>query len=343
MRFDLIVGGAVHISQTKDLDLLDDMVASWACQTHPVPLYLSLSANPIHETDLAQKNSQLRSRYPSQLYLFPRSVRLSQFQHYKLLADFWSGTLPDGGRNTFVLFTDGDDLWHPSRTATYADSINKAVIESAQRGQILSRITFDGFLMGRDNDHHIRTADDADASIRDRHLKIEIQDSEYWQNAVPFKILSTFVREAPDQVLQHSLADMYFYHYLTSFGRNLGSHAKLESEGQHWLYFYREHGDSARSYACPVPDTTFNELCEILQDYSDLDREPLLRVIVHNYILALARGQGPAPWDSIASKLPDDNARAAAKVIPRLRETDWCKCMTWTFTTTSRSIKFLYE
>jgi hypothetical protein len=94
-----------------------------------VPLYLSVSG----QVDADQLAEQLG--HPSWLSVSYRGTQpVAQFEHFDMLSselDTCSGSGSGSGSDCWCMFTDDDDVWHPSRARVYADALAAALAAPA--------------------------------------------------------------------------------------------------------------------------------------------------------------------------------------------------------------------
>jgi hypothetical protein len=115
----LIALCASHIDNDLRLQHLRWMLRSWSAQEHPVDLYLSVSTDSIG-VDGNHLAESLQEEYGTRLHVYLSNEKLSQFNHYHILAK----VIPKKTRRgAWVLFSDDDDLWHPKRSASYHSTL----------------------------------------------------------------------------------------------------------------------------------------------------------------------------------------------------------------------------
>lgn len=108
---------ASHISELKRLFLFEKMLNSVLSQTVKTTLHISISHSKELENDTVKF---IRKWSSSQIIFYKRKNVLAQFRHYSLLIEDLQEILdPD----TYILFTDDDDIWAPERIEVYLKCI----------------------------------------------------------------------------------------------------------------------------------------------------------------------------------------------------------------------------
>lgn len=154
-----------------------------------------------------------------------------------------------------VIFTDADDLWHPSRVERYLDAsrIVKDQIDSGHPnfvGRTFTGIAIKQTARESDpkelpKDRWPKTAVEVDQLISGGVIDIYLAE-EYHTLAVPESVLRTFLDSAPRQVLEHRYCDRYLVNYTAGIPKARFATIVVD---QPWLYYYRfrEHTASAKS------------------------------------------------------------------------------------------------
>lgn len=263
-RLRLIAMCASHLSSDTRLASLRAMLTSWAAQTRPIPLHLSVSvATPQLEVAVLELCASFQRDSASDgasdgvtplILQLTRHVSgtLSQFQHYSVLTKLLTGaqarTLCDlyvPTEPTFVLFSDDDDTWHPRRV----EHFHAVLAESEKQGE-LPRI-YAALEESGPNDAgrlalEVRLRQSAIASVSTRASSLAQTRREYYHFAVRLSCLADFVTRCDAQLLRHRFADCFFVRYLlTPQGRDgfpdLGSDMK------------RFHANDGNLYSATVP------------------------------------------------------------------------------------------
>jgi hypothetical protein len=141
-----------------------------------------------------------------------RDVRLTQFEHYKLLAEELMAER-DAGK-TWVIFTDDDDLWHPTRTAHYMKAIKGGVMNNS----VYVCIEATAELTTKDQPE---TWEDVDALLASGRGKVTRmgQEGDYHSYGVRLSTLAHFTRECNETMMKHKFCDMGFWRYLRDGAR----------------------------------------------------------------------------------------------------------------------------
>ncbi|KAK9805556.1 hypothetical protein WJX72_004898 [[Myrmecia] bisecta] len=210
------------------------MLASWKRQTLRIPLVVSMTM------DSSLQEQCCLPTMPG-LTIILRDGKLSQFEHFKHLSAL-------GFTNaTWLLFTDDDDIWHPTRAETYYDAILAGERDGSHAAYAVCKTIPDAHV-----DAPIATVEDVMALFASGALMPRTEDTEtytealgnYVEYAVHLSTLRNFVNNAAPAILRHPYCDMGFVRYLR-VGHN---HPILRIVSAHWLYYYRY--DMAIGQAC---------------------------------------------------------------------------------------------
>lgn len=126
-----------HIAHAARLAYLVHMVGSWYIQYHAVPLRISISCAGGLEESVRDTMGSLLHMHPG-LTVSVSQQPLTQGQHYQRLARQLQQEGCDG-RDTWLLLTDDDDLWHQQRSLMYAGTLQAALaIGLPPPGELLS-------------------------------------------------------------------------------------------------------------------------------------------------------------------------------------------------------------
>ena len=151
---------------------------------------------------------------------------MCQFQHYREMSRRLSG------EDTWVFFSDDDDLWHEHRAAVLMSRVLSAPDE------ILS-IKMSGTVIGEVGGE--TSADVWGALEAGRMRALEAVQEEYWMYSCRLGALKDFVGRASQELLAHPYCDMYMVKYLKySVGFKTGL-MSLPPEVE-WMYAYRDAG-----------------------------------------------------------------------------------------------------
>ena len=107
----LIQLSASHISCKKRLDTLCRQLDSIRAQTIYAPFFLSISTIPELYTEVRDRLEKY-----TDINIHFRPDKLSQFEHYALLAEFID-------EDAWYIFCDDDDFCHPDRVKWYSENI----------------------------------------------------------------------------------------------------------------------------------------------------------------------------------------------------------------------------
>jgi hypothetical protein len=195
---ELVACCASHATMPR-LPRILKCLKSIAGQHVPVRTYWIWSAE---NKETADRVEQELKQIPVIISSFSQK-KLSQFEHYQRAELL----LP---QNTFVLFSDDDDVWSDRRTAEYS----KALKGIGELGKVMSAIRCPLAKHGSD----IKECD------------------EYWTLCVNKQVMSDFFNHVSSKVVSSPLCDLAFYRYVLTYKPTLWSHIKIVDVGP--LYFY---------------------------------------------------------------------------------------------------------
>lgn len=204
------------------------MLSSWMSQTVVIPMYVSISFAPgLRNTCLGKLPTHKKLR------VFVRQVQKTQFQHYKEL----SSNLDDLHENTWVMFSDDDDIWNSNRVEYYSKLIQSTVDRCVKPAYVFTETT-----LYADTIFDVTCETDVNLLVSSGKLKLTTQPKDgqfslanYINYVVSLKTFCHFVTRCSDDILKHALCDVGFAKYL----RNHSEQVAIAQSSQ-WLYFYRK-------------------------------------------------------------------------------------------------------
>ena len=300
----LIALCASHIDSERRLRHFRNMLESWKEQTINIPLYVSLSTEPMWNR-LVLKRS-LEATYPG-LQVFTRSRKHSQFSHYKALTDELYDECPEA----WVIFTDDDDLWHPLRALSYAGSLLQLLgKEELNTTTDIRTPAAHSFQRGLHAD--VQRWDQVD----DLQIKAE-GDRNYIQQCCRFFHLKQFVDHCSQDLLNFPYCDVRFMTFVT--GASSFSHVKTSP---HPLYFWRDdldtqHNRELTDSSEPWEETTVQANAKLLMCACP-------NITIQEMIQKLLEVQIAAEPTSIPTEtLPEASLRLLTVVMRRWKDPDW--------------------
>ncbi len=107
-----------YIKNDIRLNYLNQMIESYILQTIKCPLYISICYND----EFKDKIGKLIRKYHNINFIDRGPIKLPQFTQYRLLIDHLSTIyIPN---NTYLIFSDDDDLWSKNRICVYNTIMN---------------------------------------------------------------------------------------------------------------------------------------------------------------------------------------------------------------------------
>lgn len=195
---------ASYLSNLIKVKWMNEMIESWISQSHNVPLYISISIDENLESIFYY---YLNNKWNNKdLFFYVTKEKLSQFQHYKKLCDL---LLEKYDRNTWIVFTDDDDIWDKDRVLYY-----KTLVENLKK-------------MGKENSvshiqiptHCVNYKNQFDDNYSIRNFEhIETADSthkhlDYWQFSCQLKYLKNFIEQTSPILINDGFCNLYFVKY----------------------------------------------------------------------------------------------------------------------------------
>lgn len=217
---------ASHINGVKRLSNFRKMLKSMANQEAQVPLFVSVST--INDK-VKHEVQSIAKEYPSFTF-FIQDNKMTQFQHYAFLANV---ALSFDPKNTWCIFTDDDDVSHPSRAKVFLEHINSVTDDT---NVVIDTAVYTKYA----NMFNQESDDDIDDVIVSEFFKPTI--SEYVIHACELSVLQEFCRKAPPPILAMTGCDIVF----TSW---LGTGKKKTFHNDTWLYEYTIRPGTSRSIA----------------------------------------------------------------------------------------------
>ncbi len=199
------------------------MLAS-ARKNKAVEIFLSISFE--HEVFRAMGELLLLVFQIARPWKFEFSVaseKLSQFAHFRRACkEVWAGELARV-KDTWVIFTDDDDLWSGNRYFFYLLQI----LALSDRGQ----------------DYYDQVTSVAYLRYKDKEGKLVVRDpsddwGEFWMYAVPLRYLHQFLDNTSDIIINCKFADMFFLRFIRYEhpGKTMCS---VPIDDDEFLYHYR--------------------------------------------------------------------------------------------------------
>ena len=214
---------ASHIGNVRRASYMRSMLRSWSRQTWRPHMYLSISWDE-HVTPIVERVLHEMEAEEDLTILRQGQKRMSQFEHYNDISKRLSGD------DTWVFFSDDDDLWHEHRAAVLMSSVLSA------SDDILS-IKMSGTVTGKVGGE--TSADIWGALEAGRMHALEAIQEEYWMYSCRLGALKDFVGRASPELLAHPYCDMYLVKYL-KYSEGFKTGLMSLPPGVEWLYAYRD-------------------------------------------------------------------------------------------------------
>lgn len=240
LELTMVVFCAAHITEAVQIEQLRQMLDSWrSCTEVKVPLWLSTSGDPLPEDLAASTDDGLYTVCES------GAARLSQFEHYALLAEGLAAAVASqngsdesvetySAEDPWVIFTAPDALWHPSRALEGV----RLFAAAKYSGRAVRGLAWKRFAVAA-QPLLPTTAADVDALIAaDEALCCVGRVNEYWARGVSLSTLREFIRESSGELLRNDFACQYFVRWVDGApDAEFSSFDPARNPG--WSYFSR--------------------------------------------------------------------------------------------------------
>lgn len=203
----LIILCASHVNNNARLQRLTCMLDSIKTQNHPVPLFISIS---VENEKLSESIMELIPKYPDFTF-YMQEQKHSQFEHYALLVKSLLAESRDV-QETWCIFTDDDDISHPTRTTEFCKhimSVREAHMGIVMDTSVLTKWCYNGF----------------------DSPSVKHKSNEYITIACRLQMLQEFFRMATPKVLSNASCDLVFNVWCSQWKQRC-FHSKQ------WLYEY---------------------------------------------------------------------------------------------------------
>ena len=227
---DMVCLCASHMNTLGRWERFMQMLTSWKEQTWELPLIVSMSFEESVEGVI--KLPEMEG-----LTIIRQRRKTSQFEHYKVLAEL------DWGDETWVMFTDDDDLWHEARAEAYVTMLQECRKRGVRPAYVVSKTIV---ATEEDDPPGLETAEDVTVLFERGVISQEVFDKKdvgrmesgnYVEYGVSIQTLRGFLQGVHRELLEHKFCDLAFTRYLRE-GHDLPM-CRLQPEGIPWLYFYR--------------------------------------------------------------------------------------------------------
>jgi hypothetical protein len=213
---------ATHLSSRRRVRSLRHCLQSISKQSTTAELHISWSATPDIEAEVEEMLEAGRFTSPELCHHQPK--RLSQFRHYLFLTRRLEAVeervrTTHGEPVTWVLFSDDDDVWHPSRLEFYCLQLQQSMSEEQRHEE--QAITCQWYAMPAANGlPPATTAEEVTSWLHGRPARWRINlippgsPAEHWCSLIRLDRLIDFFDVAPEALLSSTYCDTAFVHFI---------------------------------------------------------------------------------------------------------------------------------
>jgi hypothetical protein len=182
--------------------------------------------------------------------------KMSQFNQYKSLLKYInnpseiSNNILYNDSNTWLMFSDDDDIWHPYRVFEYEQCI-KYCMDKPQYISISGKSCYNNTKKKYAN-LNISSSTDVDLLLTKKKLKIQSIDASgtsiYVAYCIRLYVFNEYFSKIPDKLLFQSFCDTSFANFIAVYGIQTGIGENINIDNtcvpNNWMYYY----DLVRDY-----------------------------------------------------------------------------------------------
>ena len=141
--------------------------------------------------------------------------------------------------NTWILFSDDDDLWHKDRVAMYLHGMQTVRQCPPLQRMLVSNIRSNVYVTSDRETRDVKV-EDVDVLLESGEMRLGSQ-SNYWDLCIRGTIFCEFMNIANDFILQDPTFDVLLRHYICAYDSPNGKCITLKPAVGVWMYFWRKH------------------------------------------------------------------------------------------------------
>lgn len=204
----LVLFCASHVADESRLRMLRMMLRSWQEQSHPVELWLSISAATDHLKASVKEEVQQASW--KRLHAFPRGRPYAQFEHLQFLTKRYADEHVDTRDTTWVCFSDDDDTFGPERMRAFKELIFKELSSPPAPGDVVPFVGIDAPNLS----DSLPLTPAQEKLAREEGIVKRGCGAEYMQYCIQLPALHYFFERTSPDLWQHRYADLFFQRFL---------------------------------------------------------------------------------------------------------------------------------
>lgn len=219
---------ASHLSKPIKIKWMDEMIQSWNNQTYKIPLYINISIEEEVKT-LFEYYKENKWNFEN-LTFYMEQEKTPQFMHYKKLCKKINEIY---NKNTWIIFTDDDDIWDKDRSLYYKTIIEKCNKNEETMVSYVWICTFCNCESGSFNNNYvIKNQFDNKDTEKERGGKLQ----DYWQIGCQLKYLNDYISKCSDELLKNGYCNLLFVKYFNFSKRAIKWNSK---DRERFVYYWR--------------------------------------------------------------------------------------------------------
>jgi hypothetical protein len=228
MENQMIALCASHLSKPIKIKWMNEMIESWNNQTHKVPLHINTSIDDSVKT-LFEYYKENKWNYEN-LFFYIEKEKTPQFVHYKKLCEKINNIY---NQNTWVIFTDDDDIWEKDRSLYYKLITKKCNKDEETMVSYVWVCTFCNCSGGEFNENYV-IKNQLDNKDTEKERGGKLQD--YWQISCQLKYFNDYINRCSEDLLKDGYCNLLFVKYFNFSKRAIKWNSK---DRKRFVYYWR--------------------------------------------------------------------------------------------------------
>lgn len=233
---------ASYIDSSQRWEFFLQMINTVANQSEALhAIYIGISfpsedMQKVYEPRLGMVRSMLRG-VCSVLTIKQTKTRCSQGKMWqKMVRNYPTLSDPD----TWILFSDDDDLWHRHRVNMYLHGLQSISKYPPSQQLLVSNIRSKVYVTSARDTDDVKV-EDIDALLKSGELELASCSHNYWDICMRGSIFCDFINLANDFMLQDPTFDVLLRYHICTYDTPNGKCIPIKPGGGVWMYFWRKH------------------------------------------------------------------------------------------------------